>query len=291
MAQVRTQPPDPHPRTPRVAVPANACDCHFHLFGPASRYRFDPASPYVSDDMLPETFFALQGVLGFSRGVLISGGGYGRDTTHLTDTLARFPQRLRGIAWAADDIDVAQIRRLDALGVRGIRFISERRRGGLPVLSEAVARRVYDAAQWQVHFYPSGDLAEKAPRLLALPNTIVLDHFASLDGNAGVDQPDFKLLLQMLDTGRVWVKLSGPMRCTRDEYPYAALTPIAQALVKHAPHRLIWGSDWPHVNMNDRQMPNDGDLVDLLEEWIPDAATRRQILVDNPASLFGFQFF
>ena len=123
---------------------------------------------------------------------------------------------------------------------------------------------------------------------MALPNTIVLDHFASIDAARGTDQPDFRLLLELLDTGRVWIKLSGPMRCTREELPYASLTPIARALVAHAPERLIWGSDWPHVNMNDRQMPNDGDLVDLIAEWILDAATRRQILVDNPALLFGF---
>lgn len=287
--QFLTQPPDPHPRAPRLAVPAGACDCHFHLFGPAERYAFDPASPYVSNDALPETFFAMQHTLGFSRGVLISGGGYGRDTRHLIDTLARFPESLRGVAWPSEDITEAKILELDALGVRGIRFISERRRGGLPVISGAIARRVYDVARWQVHFYPCGDLAEQAPRLLALPNAIVLDHFASIDASAGVNQPEFRLLLELLDTGRVWVKLSGPMRCTRDEYPYAALTPIAQALVKHAPHRLIWGSDWPHVNMNDRLMPNDGDLVDLLAEWIPEAPARRRILVENPAQLFGFQ--
>jgi predicted TIM-barrel fold metal-dependent hydrolase len=287
-AQYLTQPPDPQPKAPAFAVPQGACDCHFHLFGPAPLYRFDPASPYYSNDALPETFFAMQARLGFARGVLISGGGYGRDTTHLTDTLARFPERLRGIAWAAEDIDTGHIRRLDTLGVRGIRFISERRRGGLPVISAAVAQRVYDAAGWQVHFYPEGDLAQQAARLLALPNTIVLDHFASLDAARGVNQPEFTLLLELLDTGRVWVKLSGPMRCTREEFPYAPLTPIARALVAHAPQRLIWGSDWPHVNMNDRQMPNDGDLVDLLAEWIPDPATRRRILVDNPALLFGF---
>jgi predicted TIM-barrel fold metal-dependent hydrolase len=85
------------------------------------------------------------------------------------------------------------------------------------------------------------------------------------------------------------VKLSGPMPCTRDEYPYAPITPFAHALVRHAPERLVWGSDWPHVNMNDRAMPNDGDLVDLLAEWVPDAAVRKRILVDNPAALFGFE--
>jgi predicted TIM-barrel fold metal-dependent hydrolase len=280
-----TQPPDPRPRKPALALPPGACDCHFHLFGPAERYPVDPASPYVSADALPESYFALQDALGLQRGVLVSGGAYGRDYTHLADTLARFPQRLRGIVLPREDLEDAEIRRLAALGVRGMRFISERRHGKLPRLDAALARRAFDLAGWQVHFYPKDDLEMMAPRLLALPNTVVLDHFGGIDVDA---QPDPSKLLSLLDSGRVWVKLSGPMRCTRDAYPYAKVTPLAQRLVRHAPERLVWGSDWPHVNMNDRAMPNDGDLVDLLSEWIASDKTRRQVLCENPAKLFGF---
>jgi predicted TIM-barrel fold metal-dependent hydrolase len=104
----------------------------------------------------------------------------------------------------------------------------------------------------------------------------------------GVDQPAFRAMLKMLESGRVWVKLSGPMRCDPGDFPYAPVTSLARALVKHAPERLVWGSDWPHVNMNGRAMPNDGDLVDLLGEWVADEKLRKQILVDNPAALFGF---
>lgn len=280
-----TQPPDPRPRKPSLALPPGACDCHFHLFGPAQRYGWDPESPYVSADALPETYFALQDVLGLQRGVLVSGGGYGRDYTHLADTLVRYPQRLRGIVLPREDLEATEIQTLDAIGVRGMRFISERRHGKLPRLDETLARRAFDAAGWQVHFYPKDDLAELAPRLLALPNTVVLDHFGGLDADGA---PGLKTLLALLDSGRVWVKLSGPMRCTRADFPYARVTPLARQLVAHAPERLIWGSDWPHVNMNERAMPNDGDLVDLLKEWIPSEKVLKQILVENPEKLFGF---
>ena len=280
-----TKPPNPNPRKPSLALPPGACDCHFHLFGPATRYRFDPQSPYVTADALPETYFELQKAVGLERGVVVSGGAYGRDYTHLADTLARFPDRLRGIVLPREDLGDAEIRRLAALGVRGMRFISERRHGKLPRLDPALARRAFDAAGWQVHFYPRGDLAEIAPQLLALPNTIVLDHFGGIDVDAGEDE---SLLLKVLDTGRVWVKLSGPMRCTREEYPYARVTPLARRLVAHAPERLIWGSDWPHVNMNEREMPDDGDLVDLVAAWIPAEWERQKILAENPALLFGF---
>ena len=281
-----TQPPDPHPRKPALALPPRACDCHFHFFGPASRYpSLDADSPYVPNDALPETYFALQDAVGLERGVLVSGGAYGRDYTHLADTLARFPARLRGIVLPREDLSAAEIRKLDALGVRGMRFITDKPHGKLPRLDPGLARRAFDAAGWQVHFYPKDDLAEHAPALLALPNTVVLDHFGGIDADAGADLAP---LLSLLDSGKAWVKLSGPMRCTKEAFPYAKMTPIARRLVAHAPERLVWGSDWPHVNMNERAMPNDGDLVDLIAAWIPQEALRVKILSDNPAALFGF---
>ena len=142
---------------------------------------------------------------------------------------------------------------------------------------------------WHVQFYPhDADIVDYADKLLALPNTIVLDHFASVPAAGGVDQAAFTTVLRMLDTGRVWVKLSGPMRCTKQNYPYPEVTPLAHALVRHAPERLVWGTDWPHVNLDGREMPNDGDLLDLLAEWVPDGATRDRILVDNARALYGF---
>ncbi len=281
-----TAPPDPHPRAPKFRPPSLACDTHFHLFGPAGRYPFHPESRYVSADALPETYFELQEILGLSRGVLVSGGGYGTDYTHLEHTLERFPGRLRGILLAPQDLTAQEIRRLHALGVRGMRFISPRRFSKLPQLDERLAQRAFEAAGWQVHFYAGGDLEAHMSRLKALPNTVVLDHFGGLDA----DRPEGEIdaLLELLDSAKVWVKLSGPMRCTRADYPYPAVTPIARRLLQHAPARLVWGSDWPHVNMNDRAMPNDGDLLGLLAEWAPDAAVRHRILADNPAALFGF---
>jgi 2-pyrone-4,6-dicarboxylate lactonase len=282
-------PPDPNPTKPKLALPSGACDCHVHLFGPAAKFPVDPDSRYESRDQLAETNIALQDQLGLSRAVVVSGGAYGRNYGVLEDALTRFPLRFRGVALMPDETTHAEFERLTKLGVRGLRFVSAARgMKQLPTIEEGIARRAAEH-RWHVQFYPQKtDIIDNADRLLALPNTIVLDHFASMPAEAGIDQPAFKTVLRMLDTGRVWLKLSGPMRCSRQEYPYANVTPLAQALVAHAPERLVWGSDWPHVNMNDRQMPNDGDLVDLIAEWIPDAATRRRILVDNPCVLYGF---
>ena len=170
----------------------------------------------------------------------------------------------------------------------GLRMISEKRGGHLPHFNREIAARAHEH-RWHVQFYPHGtDIIDYADKLLSLPNNVVLDHFASIPAAGGVDQPAVKAVLKMLDSGRVWLKLSGPMRCTPGNFPYAPVTPLAQAFVRHAPERMVWGTDWPHVNMNDREMPNDGDLLDLMLEWVPDEAVRNRILADNARKLYGF---
>ena len=285
---ILTQGPDPNPKKPKLAAPPGACDSHMHLFGPAAKYPFAPDTPYHSRDALPETFIAVQDRLGFSRGVIISPGAYGRDSTLLADVLARYPDRFRGVALMRDDAPSAEFARLGKLGVRGMRMMSAKRGQHVPNFSRETAARAAEHG-WHVQFYPHGtDIVEYADRLLDLPNTVVLDHFAAIPADGGLEQPAVKAVLRMLDSGKVWVKLSAPMRCTQANFPYPNVTPLAHLFVKHAPERLVWATDWPHVNLDGREMPNDGDLVDLLAEWVPDAPTRQRILVDNPAALYGF---
>ena len=285
---ILTQAPDPHPKKPKLKAPPGACDTHIHLFGPAGRYDFAADSPYTSRDATPEMLFALQDTLGLSTAVIVSPGGYGRNYTMLADVLAKYPQRFRGVALMPDDTPSAEFARLGKLGVRGLRMISAKRGGHLPHYNRETAARAHEHG-WHVQFYPHGtDIVDYADKLLALPNDIVLDHFASIPAAGGVDQPAVKAVLKMLDTGRVWLKLSGPMRCTMDNFPYAVVTPLAKLFVKHAPERMVWGSDWPHVNMDGREMPNDGDLLDLMSEWAPDETVRNRILADNAKALYGF---
>jgi predicted TIM-barrel fold metal-dependent hydrolase len=283
-----TQGPDPHPKKPTIKAPPGACDTHIHLFGPAERYPFAPDSPYTAHDALPETFIALQNTLGLSTAVIVSPGGYGRDYSLLADVLAKYPDRFRGIALLRDDTPASEIARLTNLGVRGMRMMSAKRGQHVPNYSKEIAARVNEHG-WHIQFYPHGtDIVEYADKLLALPNTIVLDHFASIPAAGGIDQPAVKAVLKMLDSGRVWLKLSGPMRCTSEPPPYPSVTPLAHVFVKHAPERMVWGSDWPHVNLDGMVMPNDGDLLDLLLEWVPDAAVRNRILTQNANTLYGF---
>ena len=285
---ILTQGPDPNPKTPRLRTPPGACDAHIHLFGPAAKYPFAPDSPYIAHDALPEHFFALQDKLGLSTGVIVSPGGYGRSYAMLADVLAKHPRRFRGIALVRDDIPTSELARLTKLGVKGMRMMSHARGQHVPNYSRETAARVHEHG-WHIQFYPHGtDIVEYADKLLALPNDIVLDHFASIPADGGTEQPAVKAVLRMLDTGRVWLKLSGPMRCTPANLPYPSVTPLAQLFVKHAPERMVWGSDWPHVNLDGRAMPNDGDLLDLVLEWVPDGAVRNRILTQNANKLYGF---
>jgi predicted TIM-barrel fold metal-dependent hydrolase len=288
---LHNRPPDPNPRRPQRLPPPGAWDCHIHLFGPVSRFPFEEHSPYTSDDALPEDYLALQQVLGLSHAVIVSAGGYGRNFRHLEWVLSRFPGRFRGIMLPPRDLRFSQCVRLHRLGVRGIRMFAGppgHPWSHLPGIEPDLAAIAADV-DWHVQYQSlvHGHLLHVAHDLLALPTRIVLDHFGAIDARLGVDQPAFEIILRMLETGRVWVKLSAPMRSTREEFPYEPMRPFAQALVRHAPERVLWGTDWPHVQLNDRVMPNDGDLVDLLAEWVPDERTRRRILCENPLELYA----
>ncbi len=276
-------------RKPKLVLPPGACDTHIHLFGPAAKYPFASDSPYSAKDAPPEMLFKLQDVLGLSTAVIVSPGGYGRDYTMLADVLTKYPARFRGIALVKPDIPTSELARLSTLGVKGMRMMSSKRGQHVPNFDPEIAARVHEHG-WHIQFYPHGtDIIDYADKLLSLKNDIVLDHFASIPAAGGVDQPAMKTVMKMLDTGRVWLKLSGPMRCTTQNLPYPSVTPMAQAFVKHAPERMVWGSDWPHVNLDGREPTDDGGLINLIADWIPDEATRKRILVDNANKLYGFK--
>jgi 2-pyrone-4,6-dicarboxylate lactonase len=284
-------PPDPHPRRPKHRPPPGAWDCHVHLFGPSSRFRFEQRNPCISNDALPEDYLSLQQVLGLSHAVIVGAGAYGRNVQHLQWVLECFPGRFRGVILPPPDLRQAQCVRLHELGVRGIRMFSGppgHQWSHLPRIDPSLAAIAADAG-WHVQYrsLAQGHLLQVAHDLLALPTPVVLDHFGAIDARLGPGQPAFEIILRMMETGRVWVKLSAPMRGTREQFPYPSMRPFAEALVRHAPERVLWGSDWPHVELDGQAIPNDGDLVDLLAEWVPDERIRRRILCENPLELYA----
>ena len=288
---LRNPPPDPNPVKPSFAVPPGSWDCHIHLFGPASQFPFDRDSPYLADDALPEVYLANQDVLGLQRAVVVSAGGYGTDYSHLRSVLERFGERLRGIMLSRADLAERELAALAALGVRGVRMFGAppgNEWHHLPRIDPRVAAIANELGlHVQYHSITRDDIEHAADRLQGLPGQIVVDHFGMFDPRLGLNQPGFRAILRMLDSGRVWIKLSGPMRAAREEeFPYPIMLAYAHALVAHAPERMLWGSDWPHVQMNGRIMPNDGGLLNQLADWVPDEATRNRILAVNPLSLY-----
>jgi 2-pyrone-4,6-dicarboxylate lactonase len=288
-----SKPPDPNPHKPRLVCPPGAWDCHIHLFGPKSEYPLLPNAIYDTADALPETYFALQAVLGLQRTVIVQTMVHGPDHRRLLDTLRQYPQRCRGIAAPAADISDQELDEMNRLGVRGIRVVVSTGLPGVqapvrPNFDQRLIARIADRG-WHVQIIAgAADIVALRETLRSLPTNFVIDHAGLPRVEQGVNHEHFRTLLGLLDSGRCWVKLSGPMRFSRQRaLPYRDTLPFYRALVKQAPDRLLWGSDWPHIHYNEGEMPNDGDLLDLLWEWAPAAADRQRILVENPQVLYG----
>ena len=286
---IMSNPPDSAPKAPKLKAPPGACDSHIHLFGPVERYPFAENAAYHSPDALPETYIDWQETLGLSRAVIIHPTALGRNNARTTDALAADPDRFRAIAVPADDVGDAELDRMHELGVRGCRFNSVGTYANAPRLDKDLVARIAERG-WHAQFLLEGEqIPEMRDDLLGLPYDVVVDHMGRVPADLGTDHPAFKALLEMLETGTVWVKLSGPMRfSSRDRMPYADTLAFARKLVETNPERLVWGSDWPHINYNHGVMPNDGDLLDMMLDWAPDEAVRNRILVDNAAALYDF---
>jgi 2-pyrone-4,6-dicarboxylate lactonase len=280
--------PDPHPPV-AFTPPPGACDAHCHIFGPAARFPFAPNRTYTPPDAGLEQFVRLQERLGLTRAVFVQASCHGTDNSAIVDALARGRGRYAGVAMVDESIDEKQIGELHDAGVRGARFNFVAHLGGAPAMEEfwTMVERIAPFGWHLVLHFDAVDLPGYADILEHLPVPFVIDHMARVDAAAGLDQAPFAFLCELIRDERAWVKISGAERLTADGPPsYADVVPFARALIAVAPERVLWGTDWPHPNV--RQMPDDGDLVDLLADFAPDEATRNAILVDNPLRLYDF---
>ncbi len=282
-------PPDPNPRKPRIALPPLACDSHFHVFGPHSAFPYAPDRPFTPTDAPKENLFRLHEFLGFQRGVFVHSTCHGSDHAVLVDMLAAGKGRYRGVALIRPTTPPAEVERLDDAGVRGVRLHFFASHLG-PPMSRDDMRKVIELVSpygWHIAMHMGGHgIRENYEFITSIDAAVVIDHIGRIDVGEGLRGQTFTVLRRLLDRGNIWVKLSGTDRISKQAYPYADAVPFARDLANHAPERVVWGTDWPHPNHN--AVPNDGDLVDLIAEIAPDARTRRLMLVDNPAKLFGF---
>lgn len=282
-------PPDPNPTKPRLALPPLACDSHFHIFGPAAKFPYAPDRAFTPHDAPKQALLDLHAHLGFERGVFIQSACHGTDHAAVIDALADLKPRYRGVALLSPDTPAAEVARLDALGFCGVRFHLVPHLGAMPPLDDLrTVMRLVEPHGWHVAIHVFGkELLETADFIRTIRAPVVIDHIGRVDAREGPDGKAFKALRGLLDTGNVWVKLSGVDRVTREPPPYRDAVALARILADQAPERVLWGTDWPHPNHT--AVPNDGTLVDLIGEIAPSEATRRLILVDNPAAFFGFR--
>jgi len=254
-------PPVRDTKTPRLKAPPGACDTHFHIYGPQLRFPLNPNRALEVEDSTVDDLMALHDTLGVARGVIVQSLMQGHCYEYMLNALCRAPERFRGIAMPAPDITDGELEILDKAGVVGARFAY---RWSAEIDTTMIAR-VHELG-WHPQFWFRGEDEALAWRdtMLAVPGNFVIDHMGWQPAQDGIDSPGFRVVLDCLDTGRCWVKLSGPNRFSAQAGPpYADTLPFAQALVARAPERLLWGSDWPHPD-HFEAMPNDGDLFDLM---------------------------
>jgi predicted TIM-barrel fold metal-dependent hydrolase len=267
---------------PRLQAPAHAVDCHHHIYDP--RFPLNLKAASLPGYATVADYRLLQKRIGTTRNVVVSPSPYRVDNRCLLDALHQFGPSARGIAVVNADVADAELKELDAAGVRGIRFTLARNGPTSVEMVEPLSKRIA-ALGWhiQVNTTPEQILAAM-PIWNRLPVPVVFDHL----GHApAVDSELFKQIAKMLQQNKAWVKLSGAYLDTKVGPPgYADASAIAKAYVKEAPERLVWGSDWPHPSV--QQKPDDALLFDLLADWIPDSALRTRILVENPARLYNF---
>lgn len=277
----------PNPSRPRLQLPKGACDAHCHVFGPAAQFPFAPTRTYTPVDAPWEKLEELHGLLGLDRTVLVQASCHGTDNAAMLDAIARSNGSCRGVAMVGRDISNSELKRLHEGGVRGIRFNFVTHLGKDADIDTvcALAERIAPLGWHAVVHFEADRLETLAPVLKSLPVTMVIDHMGRVDASAGLDQPAYRMLLELMEDERFWVKVCGSERITRQGPPYADAVPFGRDLVARFPDCTLWGTDWPHPNIR-KDMPDDGALVDLLAGIAPDAAALQRLLVDNPTRLY-----
>lgn len=284
------------------AMPALACDCHTHVFGPAGQFPFAADRQYTPGDASVSELLALQAHLGLERVVIVHPSPYGADNACTVDALRQLGGRARGVAVIDTATTDAELRDMHEAGVRGVRLNLETTGISDPLLAAEQLRwasaRVAPLG-WHLQMYTQlSVVVSLQEEIAALTIPLVVDHFCRASATLGVEQPGFDVLLNLVRVGKVWVKLSAPHRISNLPDCEDA-KPLVQALVAANPDRMLWGSDWPHPGAKPgkpRRLDeiesfnpiNDGRALNRLNEWVGDAATLKKILVSNPQALYDF---
>lgn len=282
---------DALPRTPRLRLPTGACDAHVHVFGPPDQFAYNPLRQITPVAAPRDTLYALHRTLGIERCVIVQSMVHGMDNSVVEDAIAHGEGRYLGVALVPADVPDAELARLAAAGMRGVRFNFMRHLGAGADVREVLAltpRLAAHGLHLQVHF-ESALVHELGPWLVQSKVPVVIDHMGRVDARLGDQHADFQALMRLLDTPHFWVKLSGIDRIDAHANPdqrYQQGVVLAQQLWRHHAERCVWGSDWPHPNHT--HIPDDAALVDAIAQIVPDENGRHSLLVDNPQRLYRF---
>jgi 2-pyrone-4,6-dicarboxylate lactonase len=276
------------PSKPTYRPPVGAVDAHCHVFGPAAEFPFSPKAKYHPQDATPEMLFALRDHLGFARNVIVQASCHGTDNAATLNAIAKSNGTARGVAVVDPAISDAELKQLHDGGIRGVRFNFLKR-----LVDDApkdkfldVARRIQSLG-WHVVVYFEADILEELrPFLDAIPTLIVIDHMGRPDVTQGPDGPDMRAFRALLDSREdIWTKVTCPDRLDSAGPPYSAFVRSVRPLVEDYPDRVLWGTDWPHPNM-EKNIPDDGKLVDVIPRIATTEKLQRKLLVDNPMRLY-----
>ena len=283
--------PDPEPHAPVFDVPAGACDTHFHIFPRGHEHRYVPDRSYTPPPLEMTDFDKVAAALKMDRAVVIQPSVYAEDNGATLQASAADPERLRAVVSVTKDVTDAELEAFHAAGARGIR-VNIVDSGGMTFSSVddalAFTARIADLG-WHIEFLAHVETFDDIDTILAASHVpVVFGHLGYTHVRRGLHDPGFQRFLAAFEGGKAWVKLTGPYRISGlDRAPYTDIAEMAHALIAANPSRLLWGSDWPHVR-HKGVMPNDAVLLDQLIDWGCDEDLRKQILVDNPAVLYGF---
>jgi 2-pyrone-4,6-dicarboxylate lactonase len=279
----------PAPSKPEFTPPPGAVDAHCHVFGPGDVFPYAPERKYTPCDAPKEKLWQLRDYLGFERNVIVQATCHGADNRALVDALRDSKGRARGVATVKQDVTDAELRELDAAGVRGVRFNFVKRLVDTTPRETllSIARRIQPLGWHIVIYFEAQELPELYDFFTSLPTTVVVDHMGRPDVSKPVDGPEFELFLRLMREHRnFWSKVSCPERLSKSgPDAYEDVVPFARRVVESFPDRVLWGTDWPHPNMKSH-MPDDGKLVDFIPRIARTPELQRKLLVDNPTALY-----
>ena len=275
------------PSKPRYVPPAGAVDAHCHVFGPMAEFPFSPKAKYLPQDAGPGMLFALRDHLGFARNVIVQASCHGTDNAATLDAIDKSEGKARGVAVVDPAISEAELAALHQGGMRGIRFNFLKR-----LVDDAPKDKFLEVANrlpagWHVVVYFEADiLGELRPFLDAVPVPLVIDHMGRPDVTQGPDGADMRAFRALLDSRPdIWFKATCPDRLSPQGEPYDDFVAAVRPLVEDYPDRALWGTDWPHPNMEHR-IPDDGGLVDVIPRIAPTPELQHKLLVANPMRLY-----